>query len=125
MFIFQPLERPIDPTDGCNVNSSPTGVSLSNVLERCIPWTMRPRTICPFPWGGGGDGGGWKRSCRDLRCSMVIHRLYVVQGRDTSVRDLSHRPRTFVRGHISRGHIVMTSTRVCATDFEYPFHCRI
>jgi hypothetical protein len=46
--------------------------------------------------------------------------LYVIQGRDTLVRyamsqgrivPRTHRPRTFVPGHIGRGHIVMTSAK--------------
>ncbi len=49
---------------------------------------------------------------------VITHCLYAVQDRDTLVRDLlfkgridqgTHRPRTFVREHMGRGHIVMAS----------------
>ncbi len=88
----------------CTVNSSPTGVFLNESYQTML---LLQRSICRV------------RQPKFLRVSVIIiHRLYALQVKTTSLRDASfkihiikgtQRLRKNVQGDLGRGHIVMAS----------------
>jgi hypothetical protein len=79
MLIFQPLERPIGPTDGCNVNSSPTGVSPSSVCGTGSGHIGQKRVTSPENFRSGTHRPGTDRHDINSRlCKRTLNIIFMV-----------------------------------------------